>query len=258
MRYPVDDHGRAGLRVHRSHEVVALPAAGCPIADPRAPRVTDRVWPVDSEVLTVASSTGQTAMFGSDAARNQEPVTEQAGGRDWTVAADGFWQVHPRAADTLAEAVRSGLGPQPGERAFDLYCGVGLFAGVLADAGCQVWGIESGRRAVRDARHNLRDLGDLVELMVERVERGIDRLPRRADLVVLDPPRAGAGRAVMTKIIRRQPRAIAYVACDPAALARDLGTAADLGYGAESIRAFDLFPMTHHVECVAILRPAAP
>ena len=66
-------------------------------------------------------------------------VTELAAGRRWAVAADGFWQVHPAAADTLVEAVLAGLRPEPGERALDLYCGVGLFAGVLADAGCRVW-----------------------------------------------------------------------------------------------------------------------
>ena len=114
--------------------------------------------------------------------------------------------------------------------------------------------VESDRVAVADARHNLRDR------VVVRIERGrVDHVLRRqgflrrADLVVLDPPRSGAGRAVVDLVSRLQPRRIAYVACDPAALARDLKFFAERGYVLANLRAFDLFPMTHHVECVAVL-----
>ena len=116
------------------------------------------------------------------------------------MAADGFWQVHPAAADTLVAAVLDGLQPKAGERALDLYCGVGLFAGALADAGCRVWGLEASRPAVDLARQNLADVADRVTLTAGRVERGLARLPRRADLVVLDPPRTGAGRAVIEQV----------------------------------------------------------
>jgi tRNA/tmRNA/rRNA uracil-C5-methylase (TrmA/RlmC/RlmD family) len=73
--------------------------------------------------------------------------------------------------------------------------------------------------------------------------------------VVLDPPRSGAGRAVVDRVARLGPRGVAYVACDPAALARDLAYFGERGYRLESLRAFDLFPHTHHVECVAVLGP---
>ena len=94
-----------------------------------------------------------------------------------------------------------------------------------------MWGIESGRQATRDARHNLRDVADRLKLTSPPSgSRESPSCPRRVDLVVLDPPRSGAGRAVITHLTSRRPRAIAYVACDPAALARDLGTAQDQGY----------------------------
>lgn len=93
--------------------------------------------------------------------------------------------------------------------------------------------------------------------LVGDVARRLERLPNRADIVVLDPPRAGAGRAVLASVVARRPRRIAYVACDPAALGRDLQIAADLGYRTMSVDAYDLFPMTDHVECVAILVPAS-
>jgi tRNA/tmRNA/rRNA uracil-C5-methylase (TrmA/RlmC/RlmD family) len=255
MRYQVDDEGRAGLRAARSHEVVPLPEQGCPIAHRRTPSVVADRWPVGSELIAVASADSTALLLDGRLQQGDAELSEQAAGRSWEVAASGFWQVHPAAADTLVAAVLEGLAPQPGEQAFDLYCGVGLFAGALAETGCRVWGLESSHSAILTARRNLEDLGDRVRLRADRVERGLGRLPRRADLVVLDPPRSGAGKEVMAAVLSRHPRAVAYVACDPAALARDLGTAARHGYSPVSIRGFDLFPMTQHIECVAILEP---
>ena len=121
----------------------------------------------------------------------------------------------------------------------------------LAEAGVAVWGVEVDKEAVSHARRNVRE----ARFSSGKVERVLAKLPRRTDLVVLDPPRTGAGRRVLQQVLRRGPRAVAYVACDPAALGRDLAYAADLGYAPVRIRAFDLFPRTHHVECVAILEP---
>jgi tRNA/tmRNA/rRNA uracil-C5-methylase (TrmA/RlmC/RlmD family) len=184
---------------------------------------------------------------------------EQAGGRSWQVSGAGFWQVYPGAADVLVRAVREALQPADGETLLDLFSGVGLFAGALAgelgSAGAAV-AVEADETAVRDARRNLHDVGRvrLVQARVDRYLRAPDA-PFSVDLVVLDPPRSGAGRGVCTAIAARRPRVVAYVACDPAALARDVATFADLGYEMTGLRAFDLFPMTHHVECVATLRP---
>ena len=255
MRYQVDDDGRAGLRAHRSHAVVPLPDDGCPIAHGGTPAVHRTTWEPGAELVAVAAADGPALLVDGRLREGRAEVAEQAAGRRWEVAADGFWQVHPAAADTLVDAVLEGLGPQPGERAFDLYCGVGLFAGALAAAGCRVWGLEAGHQAVLAARRNLEEFGDRVRLRADRVERGLAKLPPRADLVVLDPPRSGAGKQVVAALLARRPRAVAYVACDPAALARDLATAARHGYAPTSIRGFDLFPMTQHVECVAVLRP---
>lgn len=186
-------------------------------------------------------------------------VRERAIDRTWRVGSGGFWQVHPMAAGLLVEAVMQGLMPRKGETALDLYCGVGLFAGALAERVGEtgaVLGIESGKRAVEDARHNLGDF-DRVRIEQGKVESALPRTGiTEADLVVLDPPRTGAGRATVEHVASLGPRRVAYVACDPAALARDLGYFAAAGYAPRRLRAFDLFPMTHHVECVAILEPA--
>jgi tRNA/tmRNA/rRNA uracil-C5-methylase (TrmA/RlmC/RlmD family) len=173
------------------------------------------------------------------------------------MSAGAFWQVHPAAADTLTEAVLAATEPRPGDTVLDLYCGAGLFAGALAprvgDGGAVV-GIESDQAAVRDARHNLRDWpwarvhrGDVAQVLRHTA------LPP-ARLVVADPPRAGLAKEVVG-YLSGAPAAerFAYVSCDPATLARDLGLLIKGGWALEDLRAFDAFPMTHHVECVATL-----
>jgi tRNA/tmRNA/rRNA uracil-C5-methylase (TrmA/RlmC/RlmD family) len=113
--------------------------------------------------------------------------------------------------------------------------------------------IESDAVAVEDAAVNLADLPQ-VEPVADRVDRALRRgAVGPVDVVVLDPPRTGAKREVVSAIAARGPRSVAYVACDPAALARDVAIFAEHGYTLRSLRAFDLFPMTQHVECVAVL-----
>ena len=263
MQWAVTSFGGAGLRKHRSHDVV--PVDDCRIAHPGLPDVTDTEWPDATGVESIVSSTGEQLRLVSTAdgttyADGPQVLTEEAAGRSWQVTGSGFWQVHPAAADTLVAAVLSGLDPQPGERAADLYAGVGLFSGALAEAvglTGHVVAVESDRTAVDDGEANLADLHQ-VSLVSDRVDRalGADVIGPR-DLVVLDPPRTGAKRDVVAAICALAPRAVAYVACDPAALARDVAFFAGHGYELRSLRAFDLFPMTHHVECVAVLAPAA-
>ncbi len=179
-------------------------------------------------------------------------------GRAFATAPDGFWQVHPGAPEALVDAVLSALEPQPGESVLDLYAGVGLFARFVGErTGAAVTTVEGDAAAAPFARTNLADLPGPVDVVTADVLAHLrgDAGPGPVDLVVLDPPRVGAKKAVVEQIAARTPRAIAYVACDPAALARDVALFAELGYDLTGLRAFDLFPMTHHVECVAVLTP---
>ncbi len=194
--------------------------------------------------------------------RGRAYLIQRAAGREWRVSAGAFWQVHPAAADALTAAVVAALEPKPGDGALDLYCGAGLFAGSLAAAvggDGAVIGIESEEAAVRDARHNLRDFP---WARVRRGEAGAvlkrGGLPP-ARLAVADPPRAGLDRDVIDYLSGPEAgtERFCYVSCDPATLARDIGLLHALGWHLEGLRALDAFPMTHHVECVAILsRPA--
>ena len=261
VQFAVDTDGHPGLRKHRSHELVRLDR--CPISHPELPGVLERAWPGAEEVEAICSSTGESLVVESTArsmyVEGPEVLHERALGRGFEVTGSGFWQVHPGAADVLVSAVLDALGPQPGERALDLYSGVGLFSSFLADrvgVTGRVVAVESDSVAAGDAGRNLAGLPQ-VESVVDRVERALrrQRLGDRCDLVVLDPPRAGAKRAVVEPVAALGPRAVVYVACDPAALARDVAVFAEHGYRLASVRAFDIFPMTHHVECVALLVP---
>jgi tRNA/tmRNA/rRNA uracil-C5-methylase (TrmA/RlmC/RlmD family) len=179
-------------------------------------------------------------------------------GRSYEVAAGGFWQVHPGAAEVLAQAVLDGLDPQPGERAVDLYAGVGLFAALLgARVGPDgaVLAVEGDARACADAARNTADLPQ-VRIRTTPVDAAAVRRLGPVDLVVLDPPRAGAGIDTTRALATLRPRRMAYVSCDPGSFARDLRVLLDAGWSLESLRAFDLYPMTEHVETVAILRPS--
>jgi tRNA/tmRNA/rRNA uracil-C5-methylase (TrmA/RlmC/RlmD family) len=263
VQWAVAADGTPGLRRHRSHEVV--PVDSCLIAHPGLPDVARSAWPDASSVESVVTSTGErlrlvTTRDGSSFADGPLVLTEEAAARRWQVTGSGFWQVHPGAADALVEAVLEGLAPRRGEHALDLYAGVGLFSAALgARVGRtgQVVAVEADEEAVKDAVANLADLPQAAVLhaRVDRAMRDPGTVAARADVVVLDPPRTGARREVVASVAARSPRAVAYVACDPAALARDVALFAEHGYRLASLRAFDLFPMTHHVECVAILTP---
>jgi tRNA/tmRNA/rRNA uracil-C5-methylase (TrmA/RlmC/RlmD family) len=285
VTFAVGPDGRAGLRQHRSHEIVDIQA--CPIAHPlvNAAGVPARAWPGATSVQVAAvPATGERGVLVSGHVRGKVPavaadsirlvgrggartalagrgyLTQHAAGRDWRADLAGFWQVHPAAADTLSAAVLAALRPQPGDVALDLYCGAGLFAGALAAAvgpDGRVVAVEGDVAAARDARHNLRDWpwarvhrGDAGEVLARLGLAG-------AMLAVLDPPRTGAARPVIDALISGQGgqalRRIAYVSCDPATLARDLKLLTAGGWALDGLRAFDAFPMTHHVECLATL-----
>lgn len=289
VQYAVDEDGRVGLRKHRSHDI--QPIDHCMIAAPGVSELGIELqdWPQmasveaiaatgsnDRQVILTPRPGGRLPLVELDKPVSVLRVDEKDGGvhrvhgrafvreraddRTYRVGNGGFWQVHPQAADTLMKAVMQGLLPRKGDMALDLYCGVGLFAGALADRVGEkgaVLGIESSKRAVEDARHNLQGF-ERVRIEQGKVEQILPRTQiTEVDLIVLDPPRAGAGKQTVKHLAGLGARRIAYVACDPAALARDLAYFAENGYKPRTLRAFDLFPMTHHVECVAILEPVS-
>ena len=328
VQFAVAEDGTAGLRAHRSHEVIDIGDCLIAHAGIRDLAIPRRRWPgvIAVEAAVAPSPAGGEATAGGEAERevivvsDRRPaevpdvgaesvlsrygrklapvrgrayLTQRAAGREWRVSAGAFWQVHPAAADTLTAAVLAALEPKPGDSVLDLYCGAGLFAGTLAAAvgpDGTVAGVESDEAAVRDARYNLREFpwahvhrGDVGALLRGAGQGGPGQRgpgqrgpgqraagprgsgqrggrPGRqvlppARLAVADPPRSGLDRAVIGYLSAAGSvtERFCYVSCDPATLARDIGLLLERGWSLEGLRAFDAFPMTHHVECVATL-----
>jgi len=277
VRFTVDADGRLGMRGSRSHDVIevatcaqTVPAiAAIPLAEISLPGATSVVFAAGDAGVVAAVWPPQ---FASDLApqlpddvsvvgvRGSSTVRHTLAERVWELPPDGFWQVHADAATTLATAVRTALAPRPGDHVLDLYAGAGLFAAVVADdlgPGGRIDAVETSEAAVLSGAEALADVATL-HWHVDDVATWLrDRQsPRRADVVVLDPPRTGAGVDVIKRCIDRAPRTIVYVACDVATFARDLKAATELGWRLTQLRAFDLFPSTAHVELVATLQPA--
>ncbi len=283
VRFAVDRTGQVGLHRHRSHDIE--PVAHCPLATDAVNGVEVGMtsWRGAHHVEVTASPEGGSPVVSVETGRRALADTPQvrAGlvvngrtrrrpdrvhctvdGVRFEVGAGVFWQVHPGAATVLSRCVLEGLAPQTGERVADLYAGAGLFTVPLALAvgpRGSVLAVERSGRACADAVRNAQDLHQ-VEIVRSEVDPVLvaDGLGA-PDLVVLDPSREGAGRSVMGALVslRPAPRAVAYVSCDPASFARDLRVVLDAGWSLDSLRGFDLFPMTEHVELVALLRPPA-
>ena len=266
IRLHVDDQGRLGPMASRSHSVipvqdVPLATAAVQAATPFAERFVglgtlDVIAPTTSEPRLVIGEQKPTV------------IREIVGERTFQLDDTGFWQVHRSAPVALTRAVQEAIDAalfDPRAENLDLYGGVGLLAAAVADrfgAETRITSVESDERATDHASENLAEwLGASAE--TGRVERWLreldagasaaDRDRLRAATIVLDPPRSGAGSDVMTVLGRLAPAQLVYVACDPVALARDVALAAEAGYQLARIRAFDLFPHTHHVEAVATL-----
>ena len=274
VTWAVTAAGDVGLHRHRSHELELVDS--CLIAAPGASAPLGLSWPgaksieafaVDGQSVlsVVGKQVTLPVLEASGLVVDGRPVQQPHGvrttvlGRSFEVAAGGFWQVHPAAATVLSEAVLELLAPATGESVADLYAGVGLFASLLGQAvgpTGAVLAVEADSRACADAARNTADQ-PWVSVRTASVEVGLVRglAARRPAVIVLDPPRTGAGLEVSAALAQLRPRALAYVSCDAASFARDLRVFTDAGWSLGELRAYDLFPMTEHVELVGLLLP---
>ena len=257
MDFAVSPNGKIGFFGARSNEVVEI--SQCLIADERmnVSELAVRNWKSDARVEVAVSSTSEVSVMRSGRSiSGPTQIVEQVGGNSFKISPEAFWQSHKSAPVTLVKAALAELGVKSNDHVCDLYSGVGLFAAaILKELGEQgfITLIESDKNAVADARKvflNKSNVKILQGLVAQQLP-----IVKRADLVLLDPPRTGAGEVVIKQLIKLKPRKIVYVACDPAALARDSKTLIDAGYKLDHISAYDLFPMTQHIECVAGFSP---
>ncbi len=258
-------NGKLGFYKSRSHSIAPVDNCLICVEGMNFSEISSRELKGDVRVEISASNTGERSIAlaptrGEEKARLTEGpavLHEVVDGRTLAVSHESFWQSHIKAPEVLTNVVLDFAQLQPGEHVLDLYGGVGLFTAaiidVVGDSG-HVDLIEGSKIATEDARRNFSAFKN-VTIATGDVAKLLPRVSA-ADVVVLDPPREGAGKDVIALITALKPRAIVYVACDPAALARDTAYLEDHSYSLASLRAFDLFPMTHHIECVALYERA--
>ena len=281
VRLGVDHSGHLGFRRHRSHALELVDH--CPIAC--APVMETGTfaenWSGVDELEVIVAPDTRESLIAIDVSGKAAPalppvsarlvvngrpqqrsgaVHTKVAGVTFRVTSGVFWQVHVGAAEALARAVRAALVAGPGDDVVDLYAGAGLFSVLVADdvgATGSVLAVERDRRACADAEYNGHERPQLrvrrASITPNLIEHGIGR----PDLVVLDPAREGVGKGVMAALngLATNLRRVVYVSCDPSSFSRDLRVLLDVHWTLASLRAFDIFPMTEHVELVAALEP---
>ena len=266
--------GRPGLYRPRSHDIVHLDQ--CPLLVPSLQEVYERLGDLeDIQQLTLRCGTrtgDRLAIIDGDLPSSAEnwgiPVAQRRGrsvrpllgkpmlaeivsGVTFQIPVDGFFQSNTPGAETLVELVTDILGVQEDETLLDGFCGVGLFGATVGQSAARVVGIDSSPEAVSAARKNLDVVGVDHNLIVGSFTKNIESLDEYWDVAVVDPPRKGLGEQGVEAVTSAEPRTIAYVACDPASLARDARIFENLGYDFIDATPVDLFPQTYHVETVA-------
>lgn len=266
------DGGKLGYRQARSHRLCQV--AACPIASPKINQtietlngmLPDRRWPRMVRTLELFTDERQVQL---NVLETDRPVAKRffewcaeriaglvEGALDYEgrfrVSRNSFFQVNRFLADRLVETAVAGA---EGQTAFDLYAGVGLFAPALARKFKNVTAVEAGSGAARDLQYNAQREGlDNIHVEQRTVEEYLQVTEQSADFVLLDPPRAGLGKAVVRRLGELVPKHVAIVACDPATLARDLGGMVAAGYAVERMTMIDLFPQTYHLEAVVTMK----
>jgi len=258
----VDEAGTVGPYRERSHEVVKVKTLPLAVEDIQELEFQNKNYQSVENIEIAASSAGQIQWKIDGKLKGDERLIERVSGRTFRISGGGFWQVHRAAPQVLTSTVLemiAAAGIDKKADNLDLYGGVGLFASTMAGRfgnDLKITSVESFRQATDDATLNLSDLPN-ASAVCAPVERFLNEKASQGAkpqaTIVLDPPRAGAGAKVIDRLLTISPAHIVYVACDPIALARDLKQLLAGGYKIASLRAFDLFAHTHHVETIVSL-----
>ena len=254
----VDSSGKAGFFGSRSHNSIQISDCLTCIPELKLAETTAQTWQPDTKLEVSANKSGDRIIASSAVIEGPNHLVEVVGENTFQVSHSSFWQSHKLAPMVLTDAVMQFAELQKGDQVLDLYGGVGLFtAAALSAVGPEgrVDLVEASSSAIGDAKINFENVPN-VNIYLGDVAKIMPRIGS-ANVVILDPPRDGAGQLVLQQISALNPERIVYVACDPAALARDCAFAEALGWQLSKVRAFDLFPMTHHIEMVALFTRSA-
>ena len=263
VRLDVGADGRPGFhRYHSDQLVTDLRCAQLPAG--MLDGLADSPWPPTAQLHVAVDDDGarhvvrtlrQGRKTATKVVEGRYEAVQRVGGRSWQIPVTAFWQAHRGAAAVYSRLVAEWAQPGPGMTAWDLYGGAGVFAAALGAAvgeSGRVLSVDTSRAATRAARVALDDLPQ-VHVVTDSVRRVLGTQRAGADVAVLDPPRAGAGREIIDQLAAAAVPRVVHIGCEAASFARDIGLYLRHGYAVEKIKVFDAFPLTHHTECVALL-----
>jgi len=263
VRLDVGADGRPGFHRYHSDELVTdLRCAQLPAG--MLDGLDGLDWPATAQLHVVVDDDGarhvvrtmrQGRRSATKVVEGRYDAVQRVRGRRWRIPVTAFWQAHRDAAAVYSALAADWAQPGTGMTAWDLYGGAGVFAAVLGEAVGEtgrVLTVDTSRAATQAGRAALADLPQ-VEVITDSVRRALLAQQANADVALLDPPRAGAGREVIDLLAAAGVPRVVHIGCEAASFARDVGLYLGHGYTVEKIKVFDAFPLTHHTECVALL-----
>ena len=254
----VDESGTAGPSKVRTNEIVFTRDLPLAVLEIEELGLHLKNFNGVEKIKIAASNTGNLQWSIDKKLNGDAQLIERVAGRTFRLSPGSFWQAHKAAPELLTGCVKEFadlLGFDSEKQNLDLYSGVGLFSATLSNSypGAKFLAVESAKQAIEDGERSTQDLPNLKFHRADVLKFLRSQSAGSFDTFVLDPPRSGAANKVVEQLIRLQPRNLIYVACDPVALARDLKTLGEAGYHLKAIKAFDIFPHTHHFETVVAL-----
>lgn len=250
IRVIANDKGELGFRKYRSSEIQVIDK--CLIAAEEINKSLNEVGKkISGSEIELIKNNEEVIVLGKNSKNIK--INRTVNDDNYEASGSGFWQIHPKSLDVLSELIEKDIKKMSVESFLDLYSGVGVFSSVILKIFPNASGfvIESDKEAAESAKKNLSQFKK-VKILKQKVENWIFTTREKFDLIVLDPPRSGAGVKVMQSICKKAKQKIIYIACDPASLARDTAVAKENGWVLEKVEVYDLFPMTHHFESVAV------
>ena len=246
-------YGKTGLYSHRSNEIIEIDECLIAVEQINKSKVFSKYWNTSDRLSISVSSENELNV--NQAGKNilgSDELKEVVDDNAYTISPKSFWQSHKNAPRLLLQQVRKYAKIKLGDRICDLYGGAGLFTAPMAkltgEAG-EVHLIERDNDCIKDAKKMFKTKKNII-IHHGKVEQKLGKI-KNIDIIILDPPRNGAGKQVIHQIIDKKPKSIVYVSCDPTSLARDTKILIDNNYTLSNVLGLDLFPMTHHIECIA-------
>jgi len=243
--------GRLQIRIVTTDGDLEAGSLAAALSEALGERLSGVLW-TRSRALAETTAGGETELVWGEA-----ELSERLGELDLRISSEAFFQTNTEMAERLYEVVREYAALEGWERVFDLYSGIGTIALTLAPRAGELWGIEQVPQAVADAIAGARRNGVTnAHFFAGDARLALPELLQRVgspDVVVVDPPRAGLSKKVVRRIAEASPRRIVYVSCNPTTLAPNAAELVQAGWVLRRVRPVDMFPQTHHVECVALL-----